>query len=424
MDDTLRCPIRRTLARLPWVDDQRAGARHWLALQRDPLAWLAQVHAEQPDMAVSRMGLNRVWCLFHPEAVHQALVEHRALLRRWELSLCMMRQWNGRSFMMREGPPAQAQRKAVRPHIAAPQPLEILQLAERWGQGLEDGGEVDLDLQMAAYSATLTGHALFGMDLRDQAFDIARAVRLLSRVALLETSTGIPLGHWFPSKLCPRKRWALGRLQAVVAGIAEQSPRPLAAQRDELATLLMAGHQSTGVTLTWTLLMLARHPEVLAALRQELAGVDWSRIEGVADLRGCPLLRAVIQESLRLYPPAYGLVPRQLTADTEVFGQTLQKGDILMLSSWITHRDPRWFDEPLAFRPQRFLEPATWPKGAYFPFGLGDRACPGTAMAMLDVAVSLAWWVTHWDVEPLGAIEPQGWFSLRPRRARVRLHRR
>ena len=66
MDDAIRCPIRRTLAQLPWVGDDRAGARHWLAMQRDPLAWLQNVHAEQPDMAVTRMGLSRLWCLFHP----------------------------------------------------------------------------------------------------------------------------------------------------------------------------------------------------------------------------------------------------------------------------------------------------------------------------------------------------------------------
>lgn len=424
MDDAIRCPIRRTLAHLPWVGDDRAGARHWLAMQRDPLAWLQKVHAEQPDMAVTRMGLSRLWCLFHPRAVQELMVDHREHLKRWEPSLCMMRQWNGRSFMMREGEPAREKRKEMRPHIAAPSAAEILQLAERWSEGIEPGAERDLDLEMAAYSVTLTGRALFDIDLENDAFRVARAVRLLSRVALLETSTGIPLGHWFPSKLCPRKRWALAQLQEVVGRCADESPRPLAVQRDELATLLMAGHQSTGATLTWAQLLLAQHPEAREALRDELKGVDWNRVQGVADLRQCPLLRAVIQESLRIYPPAYGLVPRQLTADVEVFGQGLKKGDIVMLSSWITHRDPRWFEAPLEFRPQRFIEPSTWPKGAYFPFGLGDRACPGTAMAMMDLAVSLAWWVEHWDVEPLGPIEPQGWFSLRPKRARVRFVRR
>ncbi len=89
-----------------------------------------------------------------------------------------------------------------------------------------------------------------------------------------------------------------------------------------------------------------------------------------------------------------------------------------MVSSWITQRDPRWFEAPLEFRPERFLEPARWPRGAYFPFGLGDRACPGTAMAMIDLAAALAYWVEHWDIMHDGDLAPRGWFSLRPQRAR------
>ena len=142
--------------------------------------------------------------------------------------------------------------------------------------------------------------------------------------------------------------------------VAERSPRPLADLRDELCTLLMASHQSTGVTLTWSLLLLAQRPELLARLRAELARVNWTAIRSVADLRDCALLRAVLQECLRLYPPAYGLAPRQVTADIEVFGQRLKRGDVTMVSSWITQRDPRWFEAPLEFRPERFLEPARW----------------------------------------------------------------
>ncbi|MCR3829608.1 cytochrome P450, partial [Pseudomonas aeruginosa] len=121
---------------------------------------------------------------------------------------------------------------------------------------------------------------------------------------------------------------------------------------------------------------------------------------------------------------AYGLAPRQVTADIEVFGQRLKRGDVTMVSSWITQRDPRWFEAPLEFRPERFLEPAHWPRGAYFPFGLGDRACPGTAMAMIDLAAALAYWVEHWDIMHDGDLAPRGWFSLRPQRARVRFRRR
>jgi len=210
----------------------------------------------------------------------------------------------------------------------------------------------------------------------------------------------------------------------VIDEVAEQSPRPLVELRDELCTLLMASHQSTGVTLTWCLLLLAQRPELCQRLRAELAPIDWPSIRSVSDLRNCPLLRAVLQECLRLYPPAYGLAPRQVTADIDVSGHSLKRGDVVMVSSWITHRDPRWFEAPLEFRPERFLDSATWPRGAYFPFGLGDRSCPGTAMAMIDLAAALAYWVEHWDIVHDGELAPRGWFSLRPQRARVRFVRR
>ena len=102
------------------------------------------------------------------------------------------------------GAPAQARRK-VRPHLAPPPASEVRRLAAKWGERVEEGREYDLDLEMAAFSVTLSGHALFDVDLQPSAYRIAKAVRLLSRVALLEMSTGLPLGHWFPSKLCPRK---------------------------------------------------------------------------------------------------------------------------------------------------------------------------------------------------------------------------
>lgn len=88
-----------------------------------------------------RMGPQRVWCLFHPQAVHELMVEHRDNLRRWTPALCMLKQWNGRSFMMREGEPAQAQRKAVRPHIAAPEASDVRRLAAQWADRIEEGRE-------------------------------------------------------------------------------------------------------------------------------------------------------------------------------------------------------------------------------------------------------------------------------------------
>ena len=134
------------------------------------------------------------------------MVDHREHLKRWEPSLCMMRQWNGRSFMMREGEPARERRKEVRPHIAAPAPGEILRLAERWGEGIEDGAERDLDLEMAAYSVTLTGRALFDIDLENDAFRVAARCACCRGWRCWRPAPASP-GALVPQQLCPRS-WA------------------------------------------------------------------------------------------------------------------------------------------------------------------------------------------------------------------------
>lgn len=400
------------------ISDGRLGLRHWRAMQRDPLAWLTEIHRLSPDIAKVQFGPQRVWCVFAPEGVSALLIGASRRLRRWQPGLYMMRQWNGRGYITKEGDAARQARQASRVLLHAPEAGAITALTENWMEHWRDGEQFDLDLELAAYSLTLAGQALFEVDLAGSAHQLARAIRVLSRVALLEVSTGLPLGHWLPGKLCPRKRWALATLEATIATVTRQSPRPLEQHREELAMLLLAGHQSTGATLTWAWLLLSQHPAALRRLEEELAGapadVDPTRL---------PWLKAVIQETLRLYPPAYGLTPRQLTEPAEILGQQLQRGDLVMISGWITQRDARWFDHPQEFRPERFIEGPRPPKGAYFPFGLGERACPGTQMAMADTAASLASLVRHWRLEILEPVEARGWFSLRPKRAMVRIRR-
>ncbi|WP_137937900.1 cytochrome P450 [Chitinivorax sp. B] len=409
---------------IPTLPCQHFGIKHWTAIQKDPLAWLDSVHEQFPDIALMRIGIQRVWCVFHPDGVRSLLIDHRSHLKRWQPSLCMMQQWNGRSFFVKEGDVARSGRQTIRP-LLNPAPLhEVWELAEQWGQRWQHGQVIDLNLELAALCLTLSGHVLFQVDLSPHAYRLAKAVKILSRVGLLETSTGIPLGHWFPSRLCPLKRWALRQIHDTLDEIAATSPLGLAPHRDELGTLLLAGHQSTGVTLTWSWLLLNQYPSILAEVRDEINAINWIQASTLKEIGPLTYLRAAVDESLRLYPPAYGLTPRQLTAPAEILGQSLKKGDLVMISAWVTQRDERWFENADQFRPNRGQTDARAPKGAFFPFGLGDRACPGTAMAMADLYPTLAYLLSHWDIQPLDRLEPQGWFSLRPKSAKVRLLQR
>jgi cytochrome P450 len=161
--------------------------------------------------------------------------------------------------------------------------------------------------------------------------------------------------------------------------------------RDQLMTLLAAGHATTAVALSWALYLLAHHPQVAATLHDELSRVLVGRAPTAEDLDNLPYLDQVFCETLRLYPPAWA-IGRLAHADVAVAGYTLPAGTLLMLSPWVTQRLPDLFPYPGAFCPERFAPAAraTIPPHAYFPFGAGARMCIGAAFATLEAKVVLA----------------------------------
>ena len=161
--------------------------------------------------------------------------------------------------------------------------------------------------------------------------------------------------------------------------------------RDEVMTLFLAGHETTAVALTWTWVLLAQHPEADARLAEELRRVLGGRPPAVADLPALRYTDMVVTESLRLYPPAYALA-RQAARGTEAGGHPLAPRDVVIAPAWTVHRDARWFDEPDAFRPDRWEGDLArrLPRFAYYPFGGGPRQCIGNAFAQMEAVLVLA----------------------------------
>jgi cytochrome P450 len=165
--------------------------------------------------------------------------------------------------------------------------------------------------------------------------------------------------------------------------------------RDEVLTLLLAGHETTANALAWTWLLLDRHPAAAERLHAELAGLTGPA--DVGELPRLPWTHAVVAESMRLYPPAW-VVGRRMLRPATLAGWTVPAGSIVTASQWITHRDGRWWPEPLQFRPERWItadgrfdEAAPGqPRGAYFPFGLGRRVCVGESFAWTEAVLVLA----------------------------------
>lgn len=155
--------------------------------------------------------------------------------------------------------------------------------------------------------------------------------------------------------------------------------------------LFFAGHETTAVTLTWTLLLLSRHPEVAARVQQEISQVLGDRLPAYEDVRSLRYLNWVVQEALRLYPPIWGF-GRETTREVTIDGYTIPKGATVFMSQWVLHRDTRYFDRPGEFDPERWSDglAGRLPRGAYVPFGLGPRRCLGNVFALTEAVLVLA----------------------------------
>jgi cytochrome P450 len=160
---------------------------------------------------------------------------------------------------------------------------------------------------------------------------------------------------------------------------------------DEAVTLFLAGHETSGTGLAWTLYLVSQHPEVRRKVEEEVDTVLGGRAPVVADLRQMTYTRMVVDESLRMCPPIWAF-PRDAIEDDEIGGYHIPAGSSIFLLPYVTHRHPAFWENPEAFDPERFNpeRPSSRPRFAYFPFGGGQRQCVGMHLALLELQVGLA----------------------------------
>ncbi len=193
------------------------------------------------------------------------------------------------------------------------------------------------------------------------------------------------------------------------------SPRQI---HDEALTLLLAGHETTALALSWTWSLLAHHPDVDAAMQAEIQTVLGGRLPTAADLPHLQYTRMVFSEALRLYPPAW-LMTRRAREDVVIGDYRFPQGTFFLLSPYLTHRDPRFFPEPEAFVPTRWADPpdAGAARYAYLPFGGGPRQCLGEGFAWMEGLLVLTTLAQTWRMQlvPGHPVEPRGLVTLRPK---------
>ena len=198
--------------------------------------------------------------------------------------------------------------------------------------------------------------------------------------------------------------------------------------RDQVVTIFMAGHETTAQALSWTFYLLSQHPDVERKLHNELVTVLAGRTPRYEDLAQLCYTRMVIEESMRLFPPAH-IISRQPVADDEVLGHRIPAGSEVMILPWLLHRKPALWENPDCFDPERFAPERAprRPRFAYIPFGAGPRICIGAAFAMAEAMILLATIAQPYRLrlKPGFPVEPQGLITLRPRHGlRMTLERR
>ncbi|MCA0377449.1 MAG: cytochrome P450 [Gemmatimonadetes bacterium] len=409
----------------------------------DRLDFMAPLPARYGDVVSWRLGRQRVVLLAHPDDIRDVLVTHQRSFTKGR-ALQRARRLIGDGLLTSEGEVHLRQRRLVQPAFHRARVARYAETMVRatvaHQEGWRHGAAVDINAEMMRLTMAIVAETLFGADVGDEAERVTRALHDVFASFDLGLSPLAPLLDRLPTSRQRRFQRARRVLDEIVYGMIHARRRAgrdtgdllsmlLAAQdtegdgrgmsdqqlRDELLTLFIAGHETTANALSWTWWLLDRHPEVRARLDEELDTVLADRDPTADDVGQLPFTRAVIAESMRLRPPAY-IVGRRAIAPYRVRDWELPAGTLVVVSQYITHRDPRWWPEPERFDPARWLAPDDRPRFAYFPFGGGTRVCVGEAFAWTEAVLLLATLARRWRVEVAHPDpRPEPIITLRPR---------
>ena len=415
-------------------------------MRRDPLAFFTRIAREHGDVVRFRVGRADVHLVSHPDLIKEVLVtqQHRFMKGR---GLQWAKHFLGEGLLTSEGDFHRRQRRLSQPafhrHRIQSYAGTMVDLALRTRDRWVTGREVALDHEMMALTMAIVGKTLFDADVEGEAEEIGAS---LTTVISFFPRFNLPLAGLLQRLPLPSNRRferARDRLDATIYRIiAERRKSPgdrgdllsmlLAARdeegdgtgmtdvqlRDELMTIFLAGHETTANALAWTFYLLSQNPAVEECLFAEVSRVLAGRPPILEDLKNLAWCESVLAESMRLFPPAWGMGRRALE-DAQMGPWLIPKGAHVAVAPWVVHRDERFWPDPLRFDPGRFTPEAkaTRAKFAYFPFGGGARQCIGEPFAWMEGVLILATLAQKWRLRlvPGQRVEPQALITLRPR---------
>jgi len=395
------------------------------------------------DFVALRFGPYRIILVSDPDAIEYVLsTGARNFSKHFALRINPLILGNG--LLTSEGDFWRRQRRLIQPAFQrsrlgsyGPAFVSLTQrMLERW----QPGRQVDILTEMERLTLDIAGKTLFGADVEDDARDVGAALKVAQDCFIARFGSLIRLPLSWPTPGNIRLRRAVRQLDTILYRIIDERRRSntdrddvlsllLTAQeedgsrmtaqqlRDEAMTLFLAGHETTALTLSWAWACLGQNPEADGKLAAEVKEVLGERLPTADDLPRLRYTEWIVMETLRLYPPAY-IIGREALTACEVGGYPVPKGMTVLMCQWVMHRDPRFFDQPEKFRPERWAEGLAQriPKYAYFPFGGGPRLCIGNTFATMEAVLVLATIAQKYrfTVLPEHPILPAANFTLRP----------
>ena len=435
-------------------------ARGFRAIRSDPLRFLEQTQSRYGDLVAFPVPGAPALLLSDPEAVRHVLQGNARNWTKATLQYSSLATVTGPGLLAVSDDSWLGRRRIAAPafhhsridSIGASVAAAGRKVVHSWGS-LPTGGEVvDVDTLAMRVTLDVVGSTLFDRDLADVTDELVHATDEAAELVVAQ-GRSLPWPSWVPTSMnrrlavsvaaldgicrrlvSDRRARGVGERDTDLLGLLVAAGLPDDAIRDELVTMVVAGHETVASALTWTLMLLAEHPEAQERLREEVRGSgvgggvgvggvvggsaepdDWTVLGLREDL---PWTRAVVDESLRLFPPGW-VVSRKATEADSVGGQAVPAGTLAIISPWLLHRNAESWPDPDEFRPERFLGgTGTQARPDYVPFGLGPRLCIGRDFAIVELTILLAELLRdHVVVLPGGWRRPEcnAFVTLRPR---------
>lgn len=401
---------------------------HLSAFGADPLGVAMKALRQNERLVRLRVGAISVFFTFHPDDIRTVLTAESAYYSKNTRGYDKFRFLVGNGLVTSQGEDWRRQRRIIQPAFRK-KCIEgfadtMVSFTRDWCEAKrgsnEDPGVLDMSAELNALTLRIAGKTLMNLDTSQMEQDVGAALEVLSECFNRMVANPLPWAEHWPTK-ANRQMWrAINTLHSLTDSLIEERRNSgqvetdllgmlMAAEdpesqeklddlqlRDEVLTMLLAGHETTANGLMWTLYLLAQHPEITARLETEVDTILEGREVSVSDMKSLIYTNQVIKECLRLYPPAWTVV-RRAEVDTELGGCRIPKGSYVFVSPYVMHRHPAYWEEPEAFNPHRFVPSADEvDRFVYFPFLRGQRQCIGDRFAQMEMTLLLVTFVQHY----------------------------